>query len=272
MYMQEGQLFMGNRNCVVEPRPYRPQQLQQLRNITCQHIHKKFHITPFVYEIHCFPNVSGAPEVKEELARTLGSELVFFSDDLTDSDEFMLKLNICRMHMNKIAENRYRFCDLTDIMAHNMYMYWETGMDDPKRPAKPPFVFLSHKSENKPIADEIKAELENRGIFVWKAPDDVMLSEYYLPEEMAAIEECDSFVILLSLSSMDSNEVRLEFDKAVELNKHIIPLRIQDVELNEFYKKALAEIQYRDMFKINSVVMNEVERCIRENIKNDKKH
>ena len=272
MYMQEGQLFMGNRNCVVEPRPYRPQQLQQLRNITCQHIHKKFHITPFVYEIHCFPNVSGAPEVKEELARTLGSELVFFSDDLTDSDEFMLKLNICRMHMNKIAENRYRFCDLTDIMAHYMYMYWETGMDDPKRPAQPPFVFLSHKSENKPIADEIKAELENRGIFVWKAPDDVMLSEYYLPEEMAAIEECDSFVILLSLSSMDSNEVRIEFDKAVELNKHIIPLRIQDVELNEFYKKTLAEIQYRDMFKINSVVMNEVERCIRENIKNDKKH
>ena len=266
MYTKEGQLFMGNADHFVEPRPYRPQKLQELRHITGYHIQEKFHVTPFVYEIHCFPKVSGSPEVKEELAHSFGSELVFFSEDLIDSDEFMLKLFICRMHMNKLALDQNRFCDLTDTMAHNMYMYWETGMEDPARPAKPPYVFLSYNSLNMQVAEEIKAELENRGIFVWKAPEDVPLSENYLPEEMSAIDECDSFVILLSSSSQESTEVRKEFDKAVALNKHIIPLRIQDIDLNEFYTKALSGIQYRDMFKLDSVVMNELERCIRNRI------
>ena len=271
MHMENGRLLMGNKLGIVEPRPYRPQLLKELRHLTRYHIQEKFHVTPFVYEIHCFPRVSGNPEAKEELAQTFGSELVFFAEDLSNSDEFILKLINCRMHMNKTAVDKNRFCDLTDIMAHNMYMYWDTGMENPARPSKPPYVFLSYNSLNMQVAEEIKAELENRGIFVWKAPEDVPLSEDYLPEEMSAIEECDSFVILLSSSSQESMEVRKEFNKAVALNKHIIPLRIQDIDLNDFYTKSLVSIQFRDMFKLDSVVMNELEQCIRNRIKQNTK-
>ena len=168
--------------------------------------------------------------------------------------------------MNKLAGDKNRYCDLTDTMAHNMYKYWETGMDNPARPSKPPFVFLSYNRLNLQVAEELKAELENRGIFVWKAPEDVPLSENYLPEEMKAIEECDSFLILISSSSQESVEVKKEFDKALELKKHIIPLRIQNIEPNEYYAQAFTAIQYKDMFNLDSVILNEVERCIRDHL------
>ena len=265
IFVKQGQILMLS-SPLIDPRPYRPKQLLELRNITRQHIWEKFHVTPFVYEIHCFPRAKSNEEAKEELAKAFGSELVFFAEDLVDCDEFMLKLNVCRMQMNKLSGDKNRYCDLTDTMAHNMYKYWETGMDNPARPSKPPYVFLSYNRLNLQVAEELKAELENRGIFVWKAPEDVPLSENYLPEEMKAIEACDSFLILLSSSSQESMEVRKEFDKAVELNKHIIPLRIQDIELNEYFTKAFTAIQHKDMFKLNSVIINDIERCIREHL------
>ena len=265
MSVKQDKLVVG-KDKMVDPRTYHLEKLIELRNMTSHYIQEKFHVTPFVYEMHCFPKVNSTPEIKDALARTLGAELFFFADDLVDRDEFLLKLNICRAHMNKMTEDRNQFCDLTDAMAHNMYKHWDTGMDDPARPSKPPFVFLSYNRRNLQVAEEIKAELENRGIFVWKAPEDVPLGEYYLPEEMKAIEACDSFLILLSMSSQDSKEVKKEFDKAVEIKKHIVPIKIQDMELNDFYEKSLTGIQYKNMYNLDVNVMNEIETCIRDNL------
>lgn len=59
MYMEDGRLFMGNNHHIVEPRPYRPRILRELRHITSRHIQEKFHVTPFVY---VFPGKQGSQE------------------------------------------------------------------------------------------------------------------------------------------------------------------------------------------------------------------
>ena len=89
IFVKQGQILMLS-SPIIDPRPYRPKQLLELRNITRQHILEKFHVTPFVYEIHCFPRAKSNEEAKEELAKAFGSELVFFAEDLVDCDEFML--------------------------------------------------------------------------------------------------------------------------------------------------------------------------------------
>ena len=116
------------------------------------------------------------------------------------------------------------------------------------------------------MAMEIKADLEQRGIFTWRAPEDVPLSKDYLTKEMKAIEDCDAFLLLLSSASQESlgnGGVRDEFEKAVENGKTIIPIKIEDFDVNEYYTKALSHIQYRVMTKLDPEVMSEIEYQIR---------
>ena len=129
---------------------------------------------------------------------------------------------------------------------------------------KPPFLFLSYNQFNATVAQEIKEELEHRGIFVWRAPEDVSIGEHYLPEEMDAIEQCDAFMILLSSTSQVSKEVRIEFEKAVELNRKILPIWIEDCKQEEYYVKALAKYQYRLMTKPDAAILNEITKVVKD--------
>ena len=83
---------------------------------------------------------------------------------------------------------------------------------------------------------------------------------------MKAIEDCDAFLLLLSSASQESlgnGGVRDEFEKAVENGKTIIPIKIEDFDVNEYYTKALSHIQYRVMTKLDPEVMSEIEYQIR---------
>ena len=122
---------------------------------------------------------------------------------------------------------------------------------------------MSYNKNNAIAAAEIKEALEYRGIFVWRAPEDVSIGEYYLPEEMDAIEKCDAFLILLSSSSQISKEVRKEFDKAKELGKKILPVWVEKCEQEEYYKSALSKYQYRLMTKPDSQIINEIVQAVK---------
>lgn len=270
-YCVDGQIMLAFGKSFGRPsRAYRPAALKELRMITLEHLKEKFHITPFVYEIHCFPLLNPNDEVRESMKQVVGSELVLFQDDLVDSDSFLLKLMSCRAHLNKLKgftdpghDRQFKYSDLTDLMVYNIFTYWETGMLLPDRPAKPPFVFLSYNSMNQSMAEEIKKDLEGRGIYVWKAPEDVSIGGYYLPEEMEAIEACDTFIILMSSSSQESAEVKKEFVKARSLDKPIIPIVIEEFALNDYYREELTSYQYRKMTKLNNETMSEIVLFIR---------
>ncbi|MBR6477035.1 MAG: toll/interleukin-1 receptor domain-containing protein [Lachnospiraceae bacterium] len=244
-------------------RQWRRESLTSLRYGVKDHLKRMFNVTPAVFDLQCFPYISSQSLKDQILSGILPREQLLLREDLEDENTFLLKLHLYKHLYGKLGIIDYRFCDLTDRMAHNIFYYWETGMTEPDRPTKPPFLFLSYNQFNATVAQEIKEELEQRGIFVWRAPEDVSIGNYYLPEEMEAIEQCDAFMILLSSTAQVSKEVRIEFEKAVELGKKILPIWVEDCTHEEFYDKALAKYQYRLMTKPNPSIITEITKAVK---------
>jgi len=222
---------------------------------------QKFNFTPLVYEIDCYPNFEISDELLSSGSFPLDLDHMLWGDDFRSKDAFLLKLFKWMLKSSSSAEGSEPYNDLTDDIAYRIYSCWDKGIEPPKRPAKPPLVFLSYNELNQVRAGEFKKELENRGVFVWRAPEDVGAGDYYLEEEMEAIRECDLFVVLLSPSAQQSNEVRVEFEAALAMGKAIIPILIDDFPLNDYYTRALRKIQYRIMIEKDLAVFDEIVRA-----------
>jgi hypothetical protein len=134
--------------------------------------------------------------------------------------------------------------DIDDEMVYYITRHW--GMQvEVKRPATPPFVFLSYNSNNQGMAKNIQRELELNDIFTWKAPMDVSAGGDYIEEEINAIRECNASVLLLSASAQESEEVKIEFEEAMKNNKKIFPILLGTFEINQYYRTALHRIEWR---------------------------
>lgn len=235
------------------------------RKFVKKYMRDKFNITPLVYDMIWIPNIS-LDDSKKVISDSYFSERILLKEDMKNFMRFLLKLQIAKVRMYEFYPPVWgqKYDDLTDTMAHNIFYYWKSGMPNPTRPEKPPLVFLSYNQMNQLVAGEIKANLEHRGIFVWRAPEDVPISADYIKVETDAIEQSDAFLILLSSSSQESEEVRYEFETAVQKNKMIIPIWIEKCEINRYFQKALAKYQYRIMLNPDSQILDEVESVIRK--------
>jgi hypothetical protein len=91
-------------------------------------------------------------------------------------------------------------------------------------------VFISHSSADKPLADEVCAQLERRGLSCWIAPRDIDPGKDYGEEIILGIENCVATVLLLSESANQSIFVRKEIERAVSKLKPVFPVRVRNVE------------------------------------------
>ncbi len=237
--------------------------LNRYRDAVRDHLREKFLVTPFVNVMVCMPTYRNSDFINSNHDPLINSDTIIFDDDIADSKVFMSKL----LKGKNYSENKYArtmmLDDINDFMAHNISFYWDTGIKELERPERPPLVFLSYNRLNQTFAEEIKCELELRGIFVWRAPEDVPISTDYKKTETEAIINCDYFVIMISTSSQLSEEVKYEFDKALEVNKSILPVWVDDCETNEYYKAKLGQFTYRKMTKIEPVIMDDIEQLIK---------
>lgn len=224
------------------------------------YLKEKFNLAPLVYELECFPGIRLENLDRGMIPPDFDLKHVITFEDLMSGLTFFHKLIGCSIFMQqKVGLDYYE--DLTDKDAHDMFYFWETGVLGSKRPDRPPFVFLSYNRNNAEISKDIQTVLEDRGVYVWRAPKDVPLGQHYLPEEMMAIEECDAFLILLSRPAQNSEEVKKEFVKALEIGKPILPIWVEDVsenEMNPYYKENLTKYQYRIMPKVNEEIVEEI--------------
>ena len=239
-----------------------------------EYLKRKFNISPLVYELNCSPQMSMQNLDRELIPPDFDLKHIVTADDLKDGLSFLHRLIECSIFEQSINGIDY-YEDLTDKDAHDMFYFWETGAWGARRPERPPFVFLSYNRNNNEISKDIQTVLEDRGVYVWRAPKDVPLGKYYLPEEMEAIKECDAFIILLSVSAQNSEEVKKEFDKALELKKPILPIwveKVEDSEINEYYRENLTEYQYREMTKLDCDIINELVETVKKiKMENDRK-
>ncbi len=227
-----------------------------------KYIKEKFLITPYVFGMVCLPEIGRSSFADKNLSDSINTDLVLFREDLISQTDLMSKLMDAKKRIEPLYKEAGIIDDLSDSMVHNISFYWKSGILVPERPERPPLVFLSYRSLNQVFAGEIKSELERRGIYVWRAPEDVPISDYYKDVETEAIRNCDVFFFLVSTSSQRSEEVRYEFDKAREENKPILPLWIDDCETDEYYSSL--KDQHRIMRKMDLRIMDDIEKFIRK--------
>ena len=109
-----------------------------------------------------------------------------------------------------------------------------------------PMVFISHRSVDKNIADNLCYKFESRGVRVWYAPRNVVGD--YASSIVDAIDRCTHFVVVLSKKTLESEHVLNEIDVAFNSSpkKKIKPLRIDDVELSSAFKYYLSRQHWMD--------------------------
>src|SRR3954469_14745390 len=99
-------------------------------------------------------------------------------------------------------------------------------------------VFISHSSLDKTAGDAVCAALEARGIRCWIAPRDIRPGQDWAAAIVEAIRGAQILVLVFSGHANDSPQVRREVERAANLGKGLLPLRIEDVKPQqslEFY-------------------------------------
>jgi len=96
-------------------------------------------------------------------------------------------------------------------------------------------VFLSHAEEDQRLALDLAQELKVSGYSTWCYESDSLPGRSYLLNTRDGIDECGTFILLVSVHSMRSHQVDIEMERAHEQAKPIIPvlLGVTDAE----YKK-----------------------------------
>ena len=107
-------------------------------------------------------------------------------------------------------------------------------------------VFISHSSEDSSVADRLCELIEERGIACWIAPRDVRPGSHFAEEVLAAIEQTQATIVLLSEHSNRSTHVRNEIERAVSKGKPVLPVRIRNVLPSRSLELYLSASQWVD--------------------------
>jgi adenylate cyclase len=90
-------------------------------------------------------------------------------------------------------------------------------------------VFLSHSAADRVAALALLEGLERAGIRCWIAPRDVAAGSEYGQQIVDAVKGCRVFVVVFSSNANASPHVRREVERAVSVDRSIVPVRIENV-------------------------------------------
>lgn len=109
-------------------------------------------------------------------------------------------------------------------------------------------VFISHSSKDKKFVRTLKDDLNENGIETWFDDDQLDIGDSLLEKLETSLEESSHFIIILSDSSVISDWVRFELNKAIlQVNKKlmhkIIPIKYRKCKV----PKELEGLLYADL-------------------------
>jgi len=107
-------------------------------------------------------------------------------------------------------------------------------------------IFISYSTVNTKEAEKVCIELEDISYKCWYAPRDILPSQAYPEQIIKGIKESKYFILLHSKDSTVSKYVLREVTKALSLNKIIIPILLDKVELSENMEFILETCQWID--------------------------
>jgi len=105
------------------------------------------------------------------------------------------------------------------------------------------YAFISYSSHNQSAADAIRRLLQSNGVRTWMAPYDIPAGSEYAEVLYDALTGCACLVLLLTGDSQNSLWVKKEVNIAISNCKTVIPVKLEDVELNSAMKLYLNDQQ-----------------------------
>lgn len=108
-------------------------------------------------------------------------------------------------------------------------------------------LFLSYAREDAGLVEEIRAALEGAGHDAWVDEAGIKGGDRWRAVIVAAIEEADEFVLVLSTHSVASKNVLAEAQIASEQQTPIVPIRLDDAEITGGLRYTLVGLQIIDM-------------------------
>ena len=124
------------------------------------------------------------------------------------------------------------------------------------------FLFVSHVSEDRPVALEIVDELERHGVPCWIAPRDVRPGRPFDDEIAEAIEASRAMLLIFSDHCNEHEYIRREITVAGESRKVIIPFRIEDAQPRRGLRVRLSDLHWIDGFVSRERAIDQVVRTI----------
>jgi hypothetical protein len=108
-------------------------------------------------------------------------------------------------------------------------------------------IFISYSRRDTEIVDSIVQAMQDAGLDVWIDRHDIQAGNTWRVQIVQAIDTCDAFVLMLSLSSAASDNVRKEIDLAQDSGRTIFPIILEPVRLPAEIRYQLAGLQFIDM-------------------------
>lgn len=105
-------------------------------------------------------------------------------------------------------------------------------------------VFISHSSRDRKIAEQICGMIEKHGIGCWIAPRDIPYGSEWAGEITKALKAASICIFLFSENSNKSKQVAKEIQIAIDNEVVIIPIRVDNVEMNDVLTYYLATMHW----------------------------
>lgn len=124
--------------------------------------------------------------------------------------------------------------------------------ESPGNPAEatadpPRLLFISYASSDAEVAEKVCSALEVAGLSCWIAPRDVRPGAAYAAAIVNAINEVSTLVLVLSASSIQSDHVAREIERAASKRKQVIAFRIDAAPLSAELEYFLSKSQWIDV-------------------------
>jgi curli biogenesis system outer membrane secretion channel CsgG len=120
--------------------------------------------------------------------------------------------------------------------------------DEAGSPSK---IFVSYSRRDKEAVMRCVELFRVNGIDAWVDESGINASSEWAEQIVHAITECDVFILFLSKTSVESENVRKEIGVAASLNKKILPLKIEEVEIPPSLLYHLNSIHFLETQKIS---------------------
>ncbi|ESA32550.1 wd40 repeat-containing protein [Leptolyngbya sp. Heron Island J] len=104
-------------------------------------------------------------------------------------------------------------------------------------------VFISYAEEDLTTKEIVRYHLLQAGVTVWTNTVDIRMGEDFETAIRRGIEEADNVVYLISQDSLASDYCQEEIHQALDLNKRVIPMVVEDVNLN-LIPETIRKIQF----------------------------